>query len=213
MSAPIALEAVHVLPKYPQYFACTIGNVFSAEECDDLIKMTETRGYEQALVNTGFGQQTLMTDFRNNDRCIVDDEVQADKIYQRILPFVPQQYKDNYGGLWEAVSLNERLRFLRYGPEQEFKPHYDGNYVRPDGPKKGEVSFYTVQLYLNDVEKGGETSFFIPNKHNHDEDIIPVDPQKGMAIIFQHNILHSGSPVISGKKYVIRTDVMYKKVK
>ena len=65
----------------------------------------------------------------------------------------------------------------------------------------------TLQIYLNDVESGGETSFFIgPNE----ADKVRVNPTTGMVIIFQHDILHEGSPVNSGVKHVIRTDVMYR---
>lgn len=39
---------------------------------------------------------------------------------------------------------------------------------------------------------------------------IHVNPSAGMAILFQHQVLHSGSPVVKGKKYCIRTDLMYR---
>jgi hypothetical protein len=33
-----------------------------------------------------------------------------------------------------------------------------------------------------------------------------------MALIFEHQILHEGAAVISGRKYVLRSDVMYGRV-
>jgi uncharacterized protein YciU (UPF0263 family) len=33
-----------------------------------------------------------------------------------------------------------------------------------------------------------------------------------MAICFYHNILHQGGNVISGQKYIMRTDVLFEKV-
>lgn len=30
-----------------------------------------------------------------------------------------------------------------------------------------------------------------------------------MALVFVHRHLHEGAPVIAGRKYVLRTDVMY----
>ncbi|KAM9969395.1 hypothetical protein ACTFIR_001230 [Dictyostelium discoideum] len=181
-------------------YAITIENVFTKEECEELIRLSEEKGYEPALVNTGNGQQELMTDVRNNDRCIIDTEELSNKIYERIKEFIPQDFRGH-----KVVSLNERLRFLRYYPGQEFKAHFDGSYERTEGPKTGERSHITCQLYLNDVEKGGETTFFVgPNQEE-----IKVNPSTGMIILFQHRILHQGSPVVSGVKYVIRTDVMY----
>ena len=32
---------------------------------------------------------------------------------------------------------------------------------------------------------------------------------QGSVLIFQHDILHEGSELLSGKKYAVRTDVMY----
>ncbi|KAN0029876.1 hypothetical protein ACTA71_008013 [Dictyostelium dimigraforme] len=194
------LKVNHVLKKNKDLYAITIENVFTKEECEELIKLSEEKGFEPALVNIGNGQQELMRDVRNNDRCIIDTEELSNKIFERIKEFIPQDFKGH-----KVVSLNERLRFLRYYPGQEFKAHFDGSYERTEGPKAGERSHITCQLYLNNVEKGGETTFFVgPNQEE-----VQVNPSIGMVILFQHRILHEGSPVVSGVKYVIRTDVMY----
>ncbi|KAF2074336.1 hypothetical protein CYY_004357 [Polysphondylium violaceum] len=192
------LKAVNVFPKEANLLAFTIDNVFSKEECEEWIAHTEKIGYEKALVNVGNGQQRLMTDIRNNDRCIIDSEEMADKIYQRVKQFIPDTFHFK-----DKVSLNERLRFLRYKPDQKFEAHYDGSYVRESGPKKGERSYITLQLYLNEGAKGGETTFFVQRKE------YSVTPKTGMVVIFQHNILHEGAEVQKGLKYVVRTDVMY----
>ena len=39
-----------------------------------------------------------------------------------------------------------------------------------------------------------------------------IKPVKGQILVFDHNILHSGEPVIEGCKYVLRTDVIYKRM-
>lgn len=38
-----------------------------------------------------------------------------------------------------------------------------------------------------------------------------VRPEAGMVLIFQHNILHEGQRLASGKKYIMRSDVMYRR--
>ena len=53
------------------------------------------------------------------------------------------------GRTWTVEGVNERMRFLRYHPGQEFKPHLDGHFKRMSGPKAGDCSFITLQLYLN----------------------------------------------------------------
>jgi hypothetical protein len=36
-------------------------------------------------------------------------------------------------------------------------------------------------------------------------------PPIGSVLIFEHHLLHQGSALISGRKYCLRTDVMYDK--
>jgi hypothetical protein len=64
--------------------AFVLYNVLSKEECDNLIFETEKRGYEPALINIGNGMQKLMSNIRNNDRCIVDSIPLANRIWKRI---------------------------------------------------------------------------------------------------------------------------------
>ncbi len=93
-------------------------NVFTPEECQQWIQMTEERGYSAALLNLG-KEQVLVTDLRNNDRCMIDDVDMAQKIFERIQTYLPKVWKN-----CQLVGLNERLRFLRYDPGQKFEPHY-----------------------------------------------------------------------------------------
>ena len=98
--------------------------------------------------------------------------------------------------------LNERLRFLRYDPGQKFEPHMDGVYRREDG---SETSYVTVQLYLNEGFEGGSTTFL----GSTDDDRLECVPKTGRVLIFEHRLLHEGSALIKGRKYAVRTDVMY----
>lgn len=41
---------------------------------------------------------------------------------------------------------------------------------------------------------------------------LSVQPNEGMALVFMHSIWHEGAVVRNGKKYVLRTDVMYQQV-
>jgi hypothetical protein len=92
-------------------------NVFTPEECQQWIEMTEERGYTPALINLG-ARQALMTDVRNNDRCMIDDVDMTKIIFERIKKYLPNTWKTH-----QLVGLNERLRFLRYDPGQKFEEH------------------------------------------------------------------------------------------
>ena len=37
-------------------------------------------------------------------------------------------------------------------------------------------------------------------------------PKTGTALIFNHDTLHEGRPVTMGTKYIIRTEIMYRRV-
>ncbi|MDF3030995.1 MAG: putative iron-regulated protein [Moraxellaceae bacterium] len=39
-----------------------------------------------------------------------------------------------------------------------------------------------------------------------------VRPAAGMVLVFPHSIMHQGTPVTSGVKYVLRTDVTYRRL-
>ena len=90
------------------------------------------------------------------------------------------------------------FRIYKYSPGQRFKMHRDGSYIR----NEHEKSFYTFLIYLNDDFEGGETEF---------EGLFTVAPKKGSALVFHHPLRHEGKTLISGLKYVLRTDIMYTK--
>ena len=93
-------------------------NVFTPEECQQWIDLTEQQVYAPVLVNTGT-QRVLMKDYRHSDRCMIDDPKMAQFLFERIKEYLPEEWKG-----WKLVGLNERLRFLRYDPGQYFSPHY-----------------------------------------------------------------------------------------
>lgn len=169
----------------------TVDNFFSKEECLHWIQKSEALGYEEAQVTMG-RKQIMRKDIRNNERLIYDNEELAASLWERIEPFVPQETH-----LGRACGLNERIRFYKYHPGQEFKPHQDGSFIR----SFYEWSSYTFMVYLNEDMEGGETKFTQQS----------IQPQTGKALIFKHELLHQGCPILSGLKYVLRTDIMYRR--
>lgn len=177
--------------------ALTLENVFTEEECNELIAATEALGYGVALVNTGMARQEHIPGYRDSARVMTDDFDFAKLLFDRIKDYLPPLMHGGY----PIKSLNERMRFLRYYPGEQFQPHYDGSFSR-----KGECSMVTVQLYLNGGFGGGATTFLSQVDGKPD---VPVVPKAGKVLIFEHRILHEGSEVTSGQKYCLRTDVMY----
>lgn len=106
-----------------------------------------------------------------------------------------------------ACGVDSDLRFYRYFPGQQFKRHKDGSVLSQDG-WRSKLSYL---IYLNDDCDGGTTRFYV--QHDQDgrceESTFDVRPATGSALLFRHQIWHEGTPVLSGRKYILRTDVFY----
>jgi len=175
----------------------------SPAECAAHIAASEAVGYGDAPINT-FAGQVVNKRMRNNDRVMVDDPTLAAAMWARLRPFMAPKR----GTRWEAVGLNERFRFYRYDPGQRFDWHFDGAFER----SPTEISAFTFMAYLNDGFEGGETAFNMNfgDGIRADDPITRITPEAGMALVFVHRILHQGAVVTSGRKYVLRSDVMYR---
>jgi predicted 2-oxoglutarate/Fe(II)-dependent dioxygenase YbiX len=141
------------------------------------------------VISTDDGDK-LMKEARNNERILHDDKDLANSLFRRALPHLPAQIDG-----WTPSGFNERFRFYRYTDDQYFKWHQDGTHrVSPQ-----EESFLTFIIYLNDEFAGGETEFAWEK----------VQAKAGRALVFPHRLRHQGGKIVSGTKYVLRTDVMY----
>jgi hypothetical protein len=167
----------------------TVSAFFSPSECAGYIGLGESRGFDDAPVETSMGP-TMMKDIRNNSRVMFDDRCLAQLVWERAFPFVPRTIANH-----SAVGVNERFRFYRYDPGQRFRWHRDGYFERANR----ERSRLTLMVYLNDDFEGGETRF----------EECRIRPVQGKALFFVHHLMHEGAAVLSGRKYVLRTDVTY----
>ena len=174
-------------------------NFLSPSECEHFVDLSEAKGYKQIP-----GKRSL----RSNCKLILFDQELAGQFWKRIRPFVPSTlYVAEKKETWNAKELNSRFRFCRYTEGQFFTKHYDEQ-VEHNGMK----SFYTMMIYLNEVknEQGGETRFFT-NDVEEKLDFV-VQPTQGCAILlWQQGTLHDGAPLLHGRKYILRTEVMYRR--
>lgn len=175
-----------------------VKDFFTPEECEEHIRLSEEIGYEDALLTSPQGN-VLRTDIRNNQRVLHRDEGIAELIWERACDLVPTEYEGHH-----ACGINELIRFYRYDAGQQFEWHQDFPFERDNG----EQSYLTLMIYLNDDFEGGETSFD-DSCSEESFDAFQVTPKKGMALFFEHGNHHKGEPVTQGRKYVLRTDVMY----
>lgn len=175
-----------------------IDEFLSTEECAAFIGISEGQGYEGASITTGRGV-IVAKDVRNNDRLFWEDALLARRWWERASEFFPSRL-----GTWQAIGLNERFRFYRYRVGQKFAQHRDGSFQRSDE----EMSWMTLLVYLNSDFTGGRTRFDLPGE----PELVSVSPLAGRALVFAHQHMHEGEEVLAGVKYVLRTDVMYRKL-
>lgn len=178
-------------------------NVLSREECAHYIQDSERLGYVSL-------KNIYSKRYRTNDRRIVMSPELATILWQRIGGFF-REYRAGpadrkFGvepGLYEPIGLNECFKFCRYEPGGFFKAHYDSAFQR----NREERSLFTVMIYLNsgDFEEGA-TEFIASDQVQE-----RVVPQPGMAVCFYHFHLHQGATVKGGRKYILRTDVMFRR--
>jgi len=71
-------------------------------------------------------------------------------------------------------------------------------------------------IYLNDGFEGGLTNYVekidTTDQKNQYRTIYSVVPKAGTAIIFNHDVLHEGSVLLSGIKYIMRTEIMFRRI-
>lgn len=171
----------------------TYQEFLTPKECADLIARSEKLGYEKAEVKVGDSYSEYRPDVRNNQKVLVEDKFLAASLFEKA-----REHLVNSIGIYNLLELNELFRFYKYEVGQQFKMHQDVSFERD----ASECSFYTFMIYLNDEFEGGETVF---------QNGRIIVPKKGDLLIFYHPLPHQGSPIISGTKYVLRTDVMYRK--
>jgi len=205
-----------------------LDNVLSEQECKYLVEKTEEMGY-----SFWDSRPDRVTDFRDADTIEVHHPDLAALLWERAAPFLSEnvvinpdddenpRWQRDLEGTWEPVGTNEHVLFARYDAGGHFAPHTDGfSVVSCD-----ERSMYSIVLFLNACTDGGGTRFYADEQRDKlvkDErgrytgtpemELTTVDPKVGRMVVFFHNILHQGVGVGAGaKKYIIRSDVMYKR--
>ncbi|MFT5683766.1 MAG: prolyl 4-hydroxylase [Myxococcota bacterium] len=172
-----------------------IEGVLTPQRCAEIIEETERIGYRPAPITTSRGPR-MAPEVRNNTRVMLDDVSRARALWAELA----EVFSPLSG--WDPVGLNERLRFYRYARGERFNWHRDGAYVRSPYVR----SRMTLMIYLNEGFTGGQTQFA---DHHEAARPLSITPKTGMVLLFPHHLLHTGAVVTGGRKYVMRTDVMY----
>lgn len=186
-------------------FAYTVNSILNPKECEDMIRVAEATGFVKASLYTDPKGTEHYSDIRTSKRTMIDSRPFVDELWKRLAHAVPQTWKGHHLHIKAGATspLNERLRILKYDtPGDEFKPHSDGQYASPDGG----ISELTILIYLNTDYTGAYTHFLTDDCSS----FTPVMPTVGGVTIQDQRLVHAVPPLVSGVKYVVRTEVMYR---
>jgi len=171
----------------------TVDDALPAAVCADYVHKFRAGQPEVGKIVGADGKPTVELTTRNNTRVMWDDAAEAETLLDRVRPHVPPRLS----GL-SLVGANPRLRLYRYGPGERHGAHWDTIVELPDAVR----SMLTLVFYLNADFTGGETDFVELDTR--------VVPRLGQALLFQHRVMHRACEVLSGEKFVLRTDVLYR---
>ncbi|PWY82148.1 hypothetical protein BO70DRAFT_379661 [Aspergillus heteromorphus CBS 117.55] len=206
----------HPHPAVPGLALAT--NILTPAECQSIIAAGESVTFTPDIpLRPDTSDMSILA---HNFYWIIDTAFH-DILWSRIRPYVPQSINGRL-----ARGINRRFRVYRYVPGAEYRCHIDGawppsgilpddTYVYDASPEENrQSSMYTFLLYLNDEFEGGETTFFMPAAREGVLNAYPVRPVMGSVAIFPHGeangaLLHEGTGVRKGAKYIVRSDVEY----
>lgn len=199
----------HIVPFVDDVFL--LDHVLTRSECNQLRSVATMLGYRP-------DHPVTVDKPTGIDSCewLVDASI-MDPLNERVKSLLPPIMKES------AVvhSINSRWRFFRYSQDSVYRPHIDGSWPESRINEKGEYeydesgsvkSYLTFLIYLNDDFEGGETLFYIPSSQGMSAR--GVVPKAGAVLVFPQgntaSLIHEGSAVANGTKYVVRTDVLYR---
>ncbi|HVM22841.1 MAG TPA: 2OG-Fe(II) oxygenase [Sphingomicrobium sp.] len=165
-----------------------VDGLITQEECSFLIELVQPRMQRATIFHEG------------EQRFIEDPIRRSDKAAFSIVsewPFVRAINRRIAAATATAVECGEPLQILRYGPTQEYQPHFDA-IAGMDNPR-----VLTALTWLNEDYEGGETRF--------DRLGLSERGRTGDLMLFANThadgspderTLHSGAPVVAGAKYM-----------
>jgi len=216
----------------------TVDNVLTKEKCTEIIAKCYDIGWNASAPSGGGHGRTGREGTRTSKVVSFDDPVLATTLFneaKKHLPtdasFLADETNYNYrnhtnGDEWTIDSCHTKIRAYKYDKGDSFPEHYDYGMRRvsvKDGKKTTYQSFVTVLVYLNDDFEGGHTVYWpdqtgihcrfvmdADKQGNKKNPAIDITPKTGTMVLQGQEILHEGQPP-SGTKYILRTDILYKR--
>jgi len=225
--------------------AIVIDDVLSSRECHALREASSEAGYDDwkrgdvdasataATRSARASEDAKSYGYRDAHTVEARSNALARELWRRLSAYVPEiEHIDDehplnapgVSGTWRAIGVNADALFAKYTEGGHFSPHTDGATVVDFNTR----SLYSVLIYLNDCDDGGETVMYAPPVGAERNLFVKDDRERyrwpkewiadvvkcvaGNALVFRQEIPHEGAPVGRGRvKTLLRTDVMYER--
>lgn len=208
-----------------------VNNVPGAFQLLNVLKPEEVARILEVVTQLGFTEDaavSLPREVRHNSNLnFIADSETLERIWLRCSEHFDDKY-DHFNNK-QPLGINGRFRFYRYDKGDYFKMHIDGSWPGSqvignqlvDDAFGDRWSMYTFLILLNDDFVGGETQFIVdrddptqPASQKDTSHIESVRTPSGSVLCFPHgnhpyHCLHGSAKVLSGTKYIIRTDVLF----
>ncbi len=206
----------------------TLHDILSPYESINLIDTANYKGWNESSPSGGGHGRTGNELPRTNKFCVLYNSNLASQLWNKINNFLSHDLAflgDNVyfnsitkGTEWNPAFIYDKFRIYKYNVGDVFPEHIDYKMKRTivkDNKEYVEQSFLTLLIYLNDDFEGGKTGYWTDLSSDHKsskkEHNITITPYTGMCVIQDQNILHEGLPPTKGVKYILRTDIIYRK--
>ncbi|MEU1953977.1 2OG-Fe(II) oxygenase [Nocardia rhamnosiphila] len=191
-------RTIHALLRVERPQMVLFDNVLSADECDQIIEISENRLQPSATIDPASGRlEEAETRTSESLMLRISENPVIDTVDRRISALMNR-----------PLECGEGLQVVRYRTGGQYLRHFDFYSPRDSDSithlTGGGQRTATLIVYLNDVEAGGETYFPEPG--------VSFSPRKGQAVYFRYfnnrgqldpATLHAGLPVLAGEKWII----------
>lgn len=198
-------------------------DLFSDNECQHIINNSKRFGLESL--------DTYSQKIRQANRlCIIDKKleeiinIRLNDIIKTLNNLKP--FGLGLDGIWIPIGINNCFRISEYNaPSIGFTEHFDNPYCESELVK----SVLSIVVYLNQDFDGGQTIIYDQPNQKHISGLTVkeeiklhggidkyqqyiIKPKTGLCIMFNHDLLHKSENILKGTKYILRTDLVYKKI-
>ena len=155
-------------------------DMFTAAECAGILSKCQF----SAVHTNKFGRTYTNSENRTDECAVLDFD--SDDIRRHFIGLLREMLPD-------TIAFNPRVRVARLGP---------GAFIRRHQDSQMRDYTYTVLVYLQAPESGGETRFF-----GSPRAVTEVAPVVGRMVVFPRDLDHESVEVTAGVKCSMRTDV------